>query len=217
MTIAAVTAPTVASQSKDPLAALSSNMNNFLGMLMTQLKNQDPSAPMDTAQFTTQLVQFSSVEQQINISSGIQSLIKLSQSNNVLQSAGLIGKTISATSTQISLQNGSGKIQFATAGSEPVTVAVTGSDGTTIHSTTLTSKPGQNTWTWDGKTDDGTQMPDGAYTVSVSGGPAGTTPAAIPFTISGVASAFSANGTGGQQVTIGAVTLPTTSVVGVSA
>jgi flagellar basal-body rod modification protein FlgD len=217
MAIAAVTAPTVASPAKDPLAALSSNMTNFLGMLMTQLKNQDPTTPMDTAQFTTQLVQFSSVEQQININNGIQSLIKLSQSNNIVQSAGLIGKTVTATSTQMSVQKGTGTIQFSTPAAEPITIAVQAADGSTLATATLASKTGLNSWSWDGRSADGTQHPDGAYSVRVTGGPAGTTPANIPFTVTGVASAFSTGADGAQQMKIGALTLPTSSVVGVSA
>ena len=107
MTIAAVTAPSATStKPADPLSSLSSNLNNFLNLLMTQLKNQDPTTPTDTSQFTTQLVQFASVEQQINIDNGVQSLIQLTQSNAVLQASSLVGKTVTATSTQISLQNG---------------------------------------------------------------------------------------------------------------
>ena len=72
---AATTSNAAASASgSDPgkaLATLSGNFQNFLQMLMTQLKNQDPTSPMDTNQFTTELVQFSSVEQQISTNSNL--------------------------------------------------------------------------------------------------------------------------------------------------
>lgn len=55
----------------NPLVALSSNFNDFLQMLMTQLKNQSPTSPMDTNAFTSELVQFSGVEQQINTNAAL--------------------------------------------------------------------------------------------------------------------------------------------------
>ena len=59
------------------LGQLSGNFSDFLTMLMTQLKNQDPSSPMDANQFTSELVQFSSVEQQINTNGNLTQLIQL--------------------------------------------------------------------------------------------------------------------------------------------
>jgi len=216
MTIAAVTAPTNAgTKATDPLASLTSNMNDFLTLLMTQLRNQDPTTPMDTNQFTTQLVQFAGVEQQVNMNSGIQSLIQLTQSNNVLQSSALVGKTVTATSTQISLRNGTGSIQFATPAAEPVTVTVKDASGAAVAQASLTSVAGQNTWTWDGANSSGAKQPDGAYTVSILGGTVGTTPVAIPFTVTGTATGIlTANNT--QQVMVGALTLPVSAVQSVT-
>ena len=216
MTIAAITAPTATiTNSNDPLASLTSNLNDFLSLLMTQLQNQDPTSPMDTTQFTSQLVEFASVEQQMNINNGVQSLIQLTQSNNVLQSSALVGKTITAQSTQISLQNGSGSIQFATPAAEPVTVAVTDASGNTVAQASLTSSAGQNTWTWNGTNSSGQKQPDGAYTVSVLGGTVGTTPVAIPFTVTGVASGTS-TANNAQQIQIGELTLPVSAIQSVS-
>ncbi len=216
MTIAAVTAPTSTTPTgTDPLASLTSNMNDFLKLLMTQLQNQDPTTPMDTTQFTAQLVQFASVEQQVNINTGVQSLIQLAQSNNVLQASGLIGKTVTATSTQISLQNGSGSIQFSAPAAEPVTVSVADSAGATIAQSSLTSTAGQNSWTWNGQNSRGQQQSDGAYTVTVLGGTQGTTPVAIPFTITGAATGVvTQNNT--EQVRLGQLTLPVSAIQSVT-
>lgn len=215
MTIPAVTAPVTSPSSGNALASLTSNLNNFLGLLMTQLKNQDPTSPMDTNQFTSQLVQFASVEQQVNINNGVQSLIQLTQANGVLQSSSLVGKTISATSTQMSLQNGAGSIQFTTPAVEPVTISVIGSNGSTIQQVSLTSATGQNGWTWNGSDSSGRQMPDGAYTVAVSGSTAGTPATAIPFTVTGIASGVVTQNNI-QQVRLGQVTLPVSAIQSVS-
>lgn len=216
MTVNAVTNSTAApSTGTDPLASLTANMNDFLSLLMTQLRNQDPTSPMDTNQFTTQLVQFASVEQQVNINTGVQSLIQLAQSNNVLQASALIGKTVTATSTQLSLQNGVGNVQFDTPAAEPVTIKVTGSGGGILAQVSLTSSAGPNSWTWDGTGSNGQKLPDGAYDVSILGGVAGTKPVAIPFTVTGAATGV-ANQNGAEQVRIGALTLPVSDIQSVS-
>ena len=212
MTISAVMATTTAPKSiADPLKALTSNMNDFLKLLMTQLQNQDPTTPMDTSQFTAQLVQFSSVEQQVNINTGVQSLIQLAQSNNVLQASALIGKTVTASTNQISLQNKTGNIQFGTPTAEPVTVTVTDSTGGPVAHASLTSVAGQNTWTWDGRDSSGQQRPDGAYTVTMHGGAAGGTPSAIPFTVTGTASGVIVQNNI-EQVQLGQLTLPVSAI-----
>ena len=63
-------------------------------MLMTQLQNQDPTSPMDTNQFTTELVQFSSVEQQINTNTSLTQLIQLTQAGEVMQASAMTGKQV---------------------------------------------------------------------------------------------------------------------------
>src|SRR3978361_777514 len=80
------------------LGTLSNNFTDFLSLLMTQLKNQDPSSPMDSNQFTTELVQFTSVQQQISTNSNLTQLIQLTQASQIEQSAALIGKPITANS-----------------------------------------------------------------------------------------------------------------------
>src|SRR5487761_1937789 len=94
------------------LGALSSNFGNFLSLLMTQLQNQDPTSPLDTNQFTSELVQFSSVEQQIQTNTSLTQLIQLTQAGEVMQGSAMTGKQVTVTSSQIPLQNGQGTLQF---------------------------------------------------------------------------------------------------------
>ena len=208
---AAPAQPAQAGAARDPLASLTSNMNDFLKMLMTQLRNQDPTTPMDTNQFTSQLVQFASVEQQVNINTGVQSLLQLTQANNVLQASGLIGKNVTATSPRIALVNGTGGLAFNTPAAEPVTISVLGANGMTIAQASLTSAAGSNSWSWDGTDAQGKKMPDGAYTVAVSGGPAGVTPTPIPFTVSGLATGVAVQNNV-ENVRIGPLTLPVSAI-----
>src|SRR5258708_15264871 len=76
------------------LSSLSSNFSDFLNLLMPQLKNQTPTSPMDANAFTSELVQFSGVEQQINMNTSLSQLIQLTQSADVTQSSAIIGKQV---------------------------------------------------------------------------------------------------------------------------
>src|SRR5580658_5675783 len=73
------------------LQSLGTNFTEFLNLLMTQLQNQDPTAPMDSSQFTTELVQFTGVQQQVAANSSLTQLISMQQTSQVLQSSSLVG------------------------------------------------------------------------------------------------------------------------------
>lgn len=68
--------------------------DDFLKILMTQLQNQDPTNPMDDREFITQLAQFSSLEQVMNMSNAITSLVQNQNINPIIQYSHLIGKTV---------------------------------------------------------------------------------------------------------------------------
>ena len=193
------------------LGALSNNFADFLTLLMTQLQNQDPSAPMDSNQFTSELVQFSSVEQQINTNTSLAQLIQLTQASQIEQSAAMLGKPVTATSSQLTLQNGKAEVKFNTPASETVAISVFNGAGVPVQTATLTSKAGANDWMWDGKAADGSRMPDGAYKVSVTAVGVSGSAAQIPFTISGTATSIQ-NNAGTVQVQMGSLTLPFSAV-----
>jgi flagellar basal-body rod modification protein FlgD len=209
----AASAP-VTSTGTNALQSLGSNFSDFLSLLMTQLKNQDPSSPMDTNQFTTELVQFSQVEQQINTNSDLTSLIQLTQASQVEQSAAMIGKPVTVNSGQLSLQSGSARINFNTTSPEAVGITVYDSAGAAIASSSVTSTAGANHWTWNGQEANGATAPDGAYTVSVLAIGVSGTSAAIPFTVTGTATAVQ-NNAGTVDLQMGGLVLPFGSVVSV--
>ncbi|MBV8096942.1 MAG: flagellar hook assembly protein FlgD [Acetobacteraceae bacterium] len=175
------------SSSSDPLGSLSSNFNDFLKLLMTQLQNQDPTSPMDTNQFTSELVQFSSVEQQINTNSSLTQLIQLTQAGEVMQSSGMIGKQVAVQSDHIPLQNGTGAIQFQGTAGQQIAVAISDSSGAKIRDATLTATNGANTWTWDGTDNSGRTVPDGSYAITVTQAGASGAATAVPFSVIGTA------------------------------
>jgi flagellar basal-body rod modification protein FlgD len=183
----------VGSGAANPLASLTGNFQTFLTLLTTQLQNQDPSSPMDSNQFTTELVQFAGVEQQISTNSSLAQLIQLAQGSAVVQSAQLLGRQVDVASGKLVLQNGSATIDFTAPSAGPVTVAVLGAAGQPLYQATVNAAQGSNTWSWRGQTANGTTMPDGAYTVSVTTAGDGSA-TALPFSVRGTVTGVQQNG-----------------------
>ena len=195
------------------LTALSSNFNDFLNLLLTQLQNQDPSSPMDTNTFTSELVQFSSVEQQITTNSSLTSLIQATQGSEVIQATSVVGKPVTLNTTQLPLQNGTGSLSFTTPAAEPIAIKLSNSSGVDVKDVSLTSNAGPNTWAWDGTDNNGSQLPDGAYTATVTGSSDGAT-GPVAFTVTGTATGVT-NTNGTVNLQVGAVSTGFSNVVSV--
>jgi flagellar basal-body rod modification protein FlgD len=192
-------------------AALDSNFNDFLTMLMTQLQNQDPTSPMDSSQFTSELVEFSSVEQQIDTNTNLTQLISLTQASQVEQSSAMLGKSATVTSSQLALQGGVATINFNTSTAETVAIAIYNSSGVEVQGGTLTSSAGANSWQWNGSTASGATEPDGAYTVTVNAVGSNGATSAVPFTVTGTVTAVQ-NNSGTVDLQMGGLTVPFSSV-----
>ncbi len=203
---AAATGSSTSTTTPNALTSLSSNFTSFLNLLLTQLKNQDPSTPMDSNTFTSELVQFSSVEQQITTNSSLTSLIQATQGSEVIQATGVVGKAVTVASTQVALQNGTGQVNYTTSTAEPVDITISNSAGVKVREVQTTSTAGTNSFTWDGKDSSGTALADGAYTVAISGTDAGGTSKAVPFTVTGKATGVT-NSNGAVTLQLGAVSV----------
>lgn len=196
------------------LSSLTSNYNDFLKLLMTQLQHQDPTSPMDTNQFTSQLVQYSSVEQQINTNASLTQLIQLTQGGEILQSSSLVGKPVTVASDHVALQGGKGAVQFDTPTAQPVSIGVYSDAGAKLRDTSLTSQPGHNAWSWDGKDDQGNAVPDGSYRTIATTQLSGATHD-LPFTVSGMATGVQKVGNA-LQVQLGALSVDLSAVQSVA-
>lgn len=175
---AATSAKNTAATASGSAQKLSANYNDFLKLLMTQLQNQDPTSPTDVGQFTSELVQFAGVEQQIDTNTNLTKLIQLTQGTSLLQSSAMVGKQVEVDGDHLSLQGGKAGLRFTLAASQPVKVAVLNAAGTTVREAELAGRAGANDWTWDGKDRDGRTLPDGAYGVTMTGASG-----AVPFTV----------------------------------
>ena len=147
---------------------IASNFTTFLQLLTTQLKNQDPLSPMDTNQFTQQLVEFAGVEQQMKTNDTLSTLVSLQQSAQTTQALSLVGATVVVNGTTAQLANGSAVWSLSATQPATATITITAPSGQTVYSTSGTVNPGNQIFTWDGVGNDGTTWPAGNYTLTAT-------------------------------------------------
>lgn len=148
---------------------LSSNFDTFLKLLTTQLQNQDPLSPMDSNQFTQQLVEFSQVEQQIDTNDNLQSLISIAQGRSASDAVGYLGKTVSITTGHAALQDGDAEWSYALGGdAASTTLTVTDANGKVVYTAPGETAAGQHLFDWDGTDSNGDPLADGVYTLNVN-------------------------------------------------
>ena len=148
---------------------LNDTYNNFLLLLTKQLQNQDPLNPMDTAQFTQQLVGFSQVEQQIASNKSLERLISLQSSTNAFNAVSFLGNEVAVASDRVSLKDGKAKFQYEIEHSAGQAVlSVYDSRGQIVLVQEANKGVGSYNVDWNGKDAFGNQLPDGEYRVAVS-------------------------------------------------
>jgi flagellar basal-body rod modification protein FlgD len=159
--------------------------NEFLQLLVTQLKYQDPLSPMDNSQFLSQLAQFQSLEASTNMQTELQTLDNDFKSNvsaqqssatsmNNASSVSLIGKQVRIKETNVLWDDTAGAtipITVNLGNNSAAAVQILDADGKVVKTLNTTTKDSQNssTVTWDGSTDQGTYAPAGTYTVNIVG------------------------------------------------
>ena len=170
MNVNAVTvASTTASKQDSALANLTSNFDNFLTLLTQQLKNQDPLSPMETNEFTTQLVQFTGVEQAILTNTQLEQLVQVQLAGQTLSAVSFIGKEISAVGDKASLADG--EAQFAYTLSDDAATAtytIRNAAGDVVFSGQGPVAAGTHQISWNGLTSDSQTAPDGVYTIEIA-------------------------------------------------
>jgi flagellar basal-body rod modification protein FlgD len=148
---------------------LTGNFDTFLQLLTTQLQNQDPLNPMDSNQFTQQLVEFSQVEQQINTNTNLSSLISLTEGNAGSAAVSYLGKDVTITNGNAALINGETSWNYNLgAAAQATQLTVTNSSGQVVYTGSGDTAAGSNTFSWNGEDNNGNQLPDGTYTLAVS-------------------------------------------------
>ena len=157
------------SQSGQSASKLNDDLNKFLNLLVTQLQHQDPLEPMDATQFTSQLVQFASVEQQIYANGHLEDLITLQQTTQVASMVDYLGTTVEASGSTLNMEDGVAKFSYTLgANSRSTTITIKDESGKVVATLTGETEVGYHAAEWDGKDTSGNQLADGIYTVTVS-------------------------------------------------
>ena len=194
---------------------LAGNFDTFLQLLTTQLQNQNPLDPLDTNQFTEQLVEFASVEQQINENTNLQTLISMQQTNEATSALQLVGSTVTVGGNAAALDNAANSAatwNLTTTTPATATVTVTSAAGTTAYSGTMSLNAGTQSFTWNGQGSNGQTWPDGTYKLSVTATGANGQAVSVSTKVQGVVSGVNLTSTpptltvNGQSVQISQVT-----------
>ena len=150
-------------------ARLAENFDSFLSLLTTQLKNQDPLSPLDSNQFTQQLVQMTGVEQQLFTNDLLKKLVANS-GTGISGAVSLIGKDVRAEGDTTALSGGKANwIYSLDRAAADVKLEVLNDRGRVVRALAPTdNRTGEHTLTWDGKGDGGQVLPDGVYTLRVT-------------------------------------------------
>jgi len=166
---------------------IAGNFQSFLTLLTTQLKNQNPLDPLDTNQFTQQLVEFAGVQQQLNTNDSLSTLVSLQQTAQSTQALGFVGKTAVVNGSTAALTNSSATWELSVPTNSTVAISITSSTGQTVFTGNYSVAAGNNQpFTWNGQGTDGTQLPDGQYKLTATAADSTGNSVAVATQIQGV-------------------------------
>lgn len=181
------------------------SQSDFLTLLTTQLKYQDPTKPVDNTQFVSEMAQFSQLSATNNINSTVSALSSNLQTSQALSSTSLVGQYVMAPSSSLTYTSGTpavGAIDMNGAGT--VNVAIKDSSGNTVASVPVTAtSSGLAEFKWDGTDSSGQALASGTYTMSAMSGTtalstyaAGQVVSVNPSTSSGSSTSLNVQGVG---------------------
>lgn len=158
-----------ATQTQNQAVTLADDFSQFLTLLTTQLQNQDPLSPLDSNEFTQQLVQFSQVEQAINTNTKLDDLVLLQIDNATTAALDYIGLDASYISSEIPLQQGQpSTIRYSLDGNAAISVInIFSEDGTLVFSADAETTSGTHEFEWNGRDLVNEELPSGTYSVRV--------------------------------------------------
>lgn len=149
-------------------ANLAEDFDTFLTLLTEQLQNQDPLDPMDSQQFVEQLVQFSSVEQQIASNESLETILALQAADAQVSATSWVGREVTVSTPNAALSNGEAEWTYALPrAAESTSLMITDAQGRVINTLPGQTGEGPHSFVWDGTDSAGNQMDEGIYTLNV--------------------------------------------------
>ena len=168
---------------------IAGNFQSFLQLLTTQLQNQNPLSPLDTNQFTQQLVEFAGVQQQLNTNDSLATLVSLQQTAQSTQALGFVGKTAVVNGSTATMTNSTATWQLSATSNSTLNISITSGTGQTVFTGNYAMNAGNNQpFTWNGIGSDGTQWPDGSYKLTATAKDSSGNSVAIKTQVEGVVS-----------------------------
>ena len=171
MAVEGVSGTNTTSQMANSRTTIAENFDTFLNILTTQLRNQNPLDPLDTNQFTQQLVQFTGVEQQLKTNEFLETLMLSTQNTAKSEAVSYIGKQVTASGKTGELTDDQAVFWAynAEATVANATVTIRNATGTVVYTETGSLSAGPGTFRWDGVGSDGNVQPNGIYTIDIKG------------------------------------------------
>ena len=158
-----------AAQTAQQSVSLAEDFTQFLTLLTTQLQNQDPLSPLDSNEFTNQLVQFSQVEQGINTNSKLDDLLSLQLNGAATSALGYVGLDVQYVSAEVSLEQGqSSTIRYSLDGAATTSkINIFDEAGQLVQSVDAEKGVGAHVFEWNGRDLLNNELPSGTYVVRV--------------------------------------------------
>jgi flagellar basal-body rod modification protein FlgD len=164
---------------------IADNFQTFLTLLTTQLQHQNPLDPLDTNQFTQQLVQFAGIEQQLKSNEQLKALVEIEKSAQATQALVYVGNTVAVDGSKAQFDK-SATWNFHSEKDTTATITITSSTGQTAYSGNFSLRQGNSSFVWDGKGNDGVQWPAGSYTLTATGTDSSGKQVAISTEVQGI-------------------------------
>lgn len=203
-------------QPEGALAKATGDFEMFLTLLTTQLQNQDPLDPMDSSEYTQQLVQYSQVEQSIQQTQVLKDIAAQLSAHDMAEASAFIGRGVEYDLPTAGLNEEPASWTWDSDVSvETLSATVTDSSGKTVYRDTITAGDRKGTFAWDGSLGGGLTAPHGAYTLALEG--KNSSGASLPVSVraTGKVSEVTMGG-GSVSLIAGGVSVPVSELVRVS-
>ncbi len=205
------------SKAEQSAIGLADNFDSFLQLLTQQLQNQDPLEPLNSTDFTAQLVQFATVEQNVNQNLTLEKMLEVQQANQAVSATGFLGAQVQAFGNKVDFQGEPVKFGYELAAdASQLTINIKNADGAIVRTLEGESASGAHEFVWDGQNENGLEVAPGLYTIDVIARDAAGESIDASTTVTGVVDGVAAKD-GSVVINIGAASFPVSQVLSVTA
>ncbi len=216
MTVSGTNSATSSSNVSSSLPSSTISSQDFLGLLVSELRNQDPMNATSVTDFINQMTAYTNFSQQQSINSNLNALAGAFSSLVTLNSVNYIGHVVEAKTDTAELMNGSATFGYSLSGAATdVSITIKNAAGKTVWKGTGSGQAGSNTFAWDGKDSDGNQLLDGGqYTIGVTATDAAGNSVFNYATITGTVTGLDTS-TGAPSLTVNGAPVSVSNIIGV--